>query len=371
MGQVKVCISFRDPCKEGLRGDNLRSEPRWERLALEACINNPEVEEIYTLSCEWHSGSSITPKYKGRVNNRISKECIFLAQDWKTSDIQAYDFKGIIVHIFIGPWLEEKETIKELVGRKKILLAMGHPDLYENQLDLTTGQMNNHLGNFITSDKFIYLPLPWIPKSEFKDCFQNSDLLYSSRILHLSALIENKCIQWAMEKLIIDPSLNLKILSGWEPREAKDYDPENQISYKLPKEINEFFWEKKELEKYTSIKDRVHIYYGLSWEQTLYIYSKTKLLISHAQHYGGPPMESSIYGVPFVGTTNRGALSKCEKYLHSPSIDEAIALYERLLVDNNFYQDIARSYNEYAVSTYSFDAFNQALNNIVKTRFQD
>lgn len=133
---MKLCISLRDPAGPNLRDSNFRSEPRWERLALEASISNPEVKEIYTSGYEWVGGKDVTSKYKGVITKQEATNCILVIQDWNTSVINSKSFKAIVVNIFHGPWIEQKREIEDATARYRnnVFFVMGHPVLYNDEL---------------------------------------------------------------------------------------------------------------------------------------------------------------------------------------------------------------------------------------------
>lgn len=387
-----ACISLRDPVPQDLRRGNLRSEGRWERLALEALTKNPEVQEIYTVGYPWENGNKVCPKYKGLLRNPVPQNCVLILQDWCAAIrvIGEFKFSAVVVHIFHGPWLNQVEQVKEKrnLVNGNLFFCMGHPEMYFRELggvkdcpEWLQGSalgrpMPGHLGNFTTSDKFFFLPLPWIPESRYADRFQNKNILWCNRIQFLSDLVTSPSAQWALDKLAKDETLQLRFLTGWPKKAARDHDWAKNITtyfYETGEEMEDVFWKYPQLSKFLSIRSRVTFKYEISYEEVLVEQSNAKLLIGERTSYGGPPLEAAMYGVPFVqagGSQHKisGALGACPEYLSVSSDKEACILLDRLIADHDFYTKIAKGYNSYAVNTYSHTAFNQHLNNMLKAK---
>ena len=113
---VNICIPLRQQVTGDLQVGNLRSEARWERQVLEACLINPEVKNIFTMGYEWEGGKRLNPKYNGRATRKETQHCVLLAQDWNTEYGCRYDWQGIITNIFPGPWLEQLLDIQNVVA---------------------------------------------------------------------------------------------------------------------------------------------------------------------------------------------------------------------------------------------------------------
>jgi hypothetical protein len=378
---MKVCISLRDPATPDLQDGNMRSEPRWERQVLEACTRNPEVTEIYTAGYEWQNGKNICSKYKGKLSTSSPNDCILIIQDWNTSVINSHPFKAAVVNIFHGPWLEQKQEVLNAIAKFKgnIFFTMGFPVLYAEELGPTgpspglpysirsrTSLSSSHLENFTSKDNIYLLPVPGIPEGKFENNFNKTTLLWVSRLVFLNQLENSLTLDWSLSKLDKDPSLTLEILTGWEKHEVKDYINEQVVF--LEENINDAFFKLNKFQKYSHLKNRVQVHCSLSWRQVLATYGKAKLLTTHHKHYGGPPLEASMHGVPFIGTANIGALGDCSEYLYTAAETDACDLLEKLLTDSEFYEKTAKDYYNYAVKTYSYDSFNKNLCQILKSR---
>lgn len=378
---MKVCISLRDKVGSDLRAESLRSEPRWERLALEACTRNPEVTDIFTLGFEWREGTSFTPKYRGFLNNSVASETILLMQDCNTSVLGSFGFKAAVINIFHGPWIGQKDEIWNLTRRlgNRVFFVLGHPRLYRDEMgfsfdvakrdpSVVRAAADSHLRNFSTTDRILFLPVPWIPESCYADRFDKKNLLWPCRILYMGQVFDSFTVDWALKELIKDQSLSLNILTGFEKdnSNAKDYVNGNVIS--IAGNINDYFWRAEKMQKYLSIRSRVHLHYAMSWRDILAINAESRLMLFHGKQYGGPPLEAAMYGIPFIGVYNGGALADCQDYLYTVYDHEVAAIFDRLFTDHNYYNDIAKKYHDYAVGMYSFDNFNTTLNTILKER---
>ena len=365
---MKVCVSLRDPADTDLRKGNFRTEPRWERLALEACVSNPEITEIYTLGYDWRGGCSVTSKYKGVLRSSPT-DCVLLMQDWNHSTINSHRFKAAVVNIFHGPWIEQKAEIDNVRAKlnNNVFFVLGHPTLYE---DIALKRTGSKMSELVSIERILSLPVPWVPESRYQDRFEIKNLLFAARLITVSQMGTFSQLLWALESLLADTSLHLTILNGWKPGEAKDLVAGKMVP--VADDITNHFWQLEKFKPYQSVRDRVKIRSGLDWSEVLEENAKAKLLLT-SSNYGGSPMEAAMHGLPFVGiplphwTFRAGSMVSCPGFLWTESVEEMNATLSRLLTDRDFYTETALKYHDYAMETYSFDAFNNNLNQLLKS----
>jgi len=361
---VNICIPVRDPPKQDLQLGNLRSESRWERQAIEACIQNPEVKNIFTWGYEWQGGSNVTPKYGGKISRTNGEHCILLMQDWNTRIATSYPWKGIIANIFHGPWLEQIPEIKNLVSvyQNKLAFTVGYPSLFNNPL------AREHLLKFLSSENIISLPVPGIPNNRFQSNFQNNTITWAWRIIAVNTLLKAPGIIWALNQLQQDASLNLFILTGWEKNEVKEVMDNGEV-IKINSDLSTYLWSQPEMQEFLDVRNRCIVEYALDWREVMNLYGRTKVLLNYSKQLGGPPLEAAMYGLPFVGTSyEEGVICQCPDYLVANNEQEYIQLLNQLLTDQDFYDTTAVSYNNFAVNMYSYESFNNNLNSILKER---
>ncbi len=366
---MKVCISLRDNAPANLRDGNLRSEGRWERQALEASLQNPAVSEVYTVGCNWEGNH---PKYKGPLHT--PNDVILLMQDWNSSVIR-HDFKAAVVNIFSGPWLEQIPEVQSAFSRLRgnLFFTMGFPIMYRNELNApsrsgheTVGlEVDSHLAKFVPRENILLLPVPGAPYITEGSSFDKTSLLWVSRLVFISQMANSQTLLWSLKKLEQDPSLNLEVVTGWFPEEVKDY-VDGQVVYR--NNITESFWAIEAFAPFVGVRDRVQIHLHLDWAQIISKYNQAKLLTMYGRMFGGPPLEAGMHGVPFVGMKNTGALGDCSEYVYAEDEAAACLLLEKLLNDRDFYTTVSNSYREYVRDHYTFDAFNNNLNSLLRDR---
>lgn len=358
---MDICIPLRDPAPTNLRLGNLRSEPRCERAMLEAVANCDWVTGVYSLGNVWDGGATVAPKYRGLLQPAESKGVVLLMQDWwQHPQYPLFRFKGYVVNIFAGPWDSDTYDINLLSAAmgERFVFTTGYPSLFNDT------QHKEGLKRFKPPSHL--LPYPCIPESRYEPRFHKKTLLFPQRLLFMDDLNENFCVRWALSKLREDPGLNLRILSGFAPDNVMSNN--GGKGHVVSTEINKYFWSLPKIAPFVDVRPRVRLEYGLDWETVLGIYSDTKLVIQADRHYGGPPLESAMYGIPFVGTMkNAGALTECPGYLFRTGEDAICGTLEQLLTDEGFYTKTALAYNKYAMDTYSYRAFTDNLKALLTT----
>lgn len=366
---MKICVHLRDDPPANLRLSNLRSEGRWEREVFEAVLQNPLVTDVFSSGYRWPGQHE---KYRGRIKNETSRGCILLMQDWNLSVLEDRKFAGVFVNIFAGPWLEQIPEIKakyqEYGG--KLFFTMGFPIIFREEFERvarTDGpepEKKSHLEQFLPRDNIFLLPVPGAPYVRETSNFDKKKLLLGQRLIFINQLETIKTLFWSLEKLQQDPSLHLDILTGWKAEEVKDY-VDAQVVYR--DDIWKYFWENPAFTAYRDVANRVNIHLELDWETTLGLYSEAKLLVTYGKLFGGPPIEAGMHGVPFVGTAKTGALGDCSLYQYAENEDEACRLLDKLHSDEEHYNRIGSSYRRYVETHYTYEAFNDTLNNLIRS----
>ncbi len=371
---MKVCVSLRDHSPANPRHDNLRSEGRWERQVLEACVENPEVTELYTVGSSW-DGSS--PKYKGNINKGKASECILLMQDWNASHVNNYRYKAAIINIFSGPWVEQIDEVKSALSNYggNIFFTMGFPVMYRNELGADSrwgngvpgkAETTSHLEKFLPRENILLLPVPAAPYVSQENNFDKTNLLWVSRLIFMQQMAQSSSLLWSLKKLEQDPSLTLDVLTGWFKQEVKDY-VNDTVVYRP--DIVSSFWELEVFAPYVAVRDRVRIHLDLHWEQILSMYSGSKLLTTYGKMFGGPPVEAGMHGIPFVGSGKElGALCDTPEYQSAETEDAACVILDKLLTDRDFYTMIGNAYRGYVTEHYTYEAFNKNLMKLLSDR---
>jgi hypothetical protein len=349
---------MRDPVSDNLRAGNLRGEARWERQVLEACLENTEITELYTSGHKWRGYG----KYKGLVNASIAKDCILILHDYWDSVINQYTYKGIIANIFVGPWETQKTAIKLKAQqyKEKLIFSVGY-EAFDKIYNV-----KSYLKDFIPNENIVVLPVPGASYITDTNNFHNKILLSSYRILLLSSIYQSPSIIWALSKLRQDKELELVIVTSWNEKEKRDLI--NNESVPITGNMIDYFWNREQVKEFQDIKSQVTILNSIEHHEMLTLYSKTKLLLPCDKYYGGPGVEAAMHGVPFVGNLKNGAFAFCKEYLIASNSDEHLALLEKLYTNEEFYTTIANGYRDYAKANYSYQAFNNTFNQIMKER---
>ena len=369
---MKICVGLRDDAPPNLRQDNLRSEGRWERQVLEACLQNPHVSEVFTTGSVWKGNS---PKYRGSITESAASSAILLNQDWNTSVVNKYRYKAVITNLFAGPWPEQTEEVKSTYRNLNgnLFFTLGFPVMHRQEVvDRNPYSGMVYLEKFIPRSNIILLPVPGAPYVSNESNFERKNLVWAQRLIFMSQLEESATLLWSLKMLEKDSSIHLDILTGWKRNEVKNLI-DGQVVFR--ESIVDDFWNLGKFSPLRHLKDRVNIYLELSWEEVIDKYSKAKLFTTYGRAFGGPPIESGMHGIPFVASGNTGALCDCPNYLYVSSDPytnnkelEACDTLEKLLTDRELYTKIGNSYRDYVRDNYTYEAFNRNLNKILSDR---
>ena len=91
-------------------------------------------------------------------------------------------------------------------------------------------------------------------------------------------------------------------------------------------------------------------------------------MTTYGRLFGGAPIEAGMHGVPFVGSGKTGALGDCEDYQYALTEVEACDVLNKLYNDREFYTKVGDAYRSYVKDHYTFEAFNNNLNNLLLDR---
>lgn len=365
---MKICLSLRDPAPQNLRSGNFRSEPRWERQVLEALMSNPLVSAVYTIGC---ACTYSHPKYKGAMTVKDSSSTLLLLQDWNYSALQSFPWRAAIINIFAGPWESQRSEVATMLQKLdgRLYLTLGFPIMYRAEVDASLVRPERgaipRLGEYVPMDNVILLPNPGAPSIIEGSSFDKTRLLWARRCIYISELINSPHLLWSLQQLEKDTNLHLDILTGWAPGEAKDYVDTAVLM--LP-DMPNYFWAHEKLKPFLHVRDRVIIHAQRGWDEVLALYSQAKLLTAVARGFGGPPIEAAMHGIPFVAIGDTGALLDCPEYLLVGTEEAALPILDRLISDRGYYDKVGNSYREYVRETYTYQAFNENINNIITSR---
>lgn len=355
MDNINVCVFLRGPAPTNLHSDNLRGEPRWERQALEASLNNPQVSAVYTSGHVW---SGKHPKYKGKMQTSVAPSTVLLTHDWHRGQIQGFNYRAVFANIFSSPAPSQaaqvRDTNKSLNGR--LFFTLGYPYLYNEVAKI------EQLESFLPRENIVSLPVPGSPAVVPGSNFDKTKLLWAQRCSYMLRMENALPLLWSLQQLDKNTDLTLDILSGWSPGEAKNYVDERIIS--LP-DATKAWWELEKFSPYVHLKDRVTLHPQLGWDEVLVLYGQSKLLLTYGLSFGGPPVEAGMYGVPIVTNGISGAMVDCEEFLTTSTEEDALLVYERLLEDREFYDKVGNSYRDYVDKTYTYAAFNSNFNRLL------
>ena len=361
----KIAVHMRENIRNGFRGDNLRSEPRWERQVCEACLENSEIDEVFSAWPQWISNNPPPPKFRNGFPIQRHNDAPLIVQDFWNND-HGFSPKGWLFNIYAGAAPLE-QSLKNFIDNLK--------SRYHERLVFTYGytgsvHIKTNLINMVGSDYAEELPVPSVPYVAVDDSFEKKILLWGQRWIflrmegsHVVGEVKDemyKIFSWIAARLKKDPTLEFHLLSGYGPQdiEFRHYPP-----------VADYFWSFDCVAPLREVKDRVVIHEGMDWQQTLNIYAKTKLVVSFAENYGGSPAECGMYGIPFIGRPLVNPLVDCPVYLsediHSPNYYN---LLDKLCDDHEFYSKIGNGYRDFVAEHYTYSAFSKKLLSILKDR---
>jgi hypothetical protein len=348
---MKICVHLRDECTENLQSSNLRGEPRWERQALEALTSNIEVTDLYTSGKIWPNGQKYCSKYRGLIHKSHSSDVILVTHDWNYDVLLAGNYKGYIANIHSGPWATQKEEVqkKDWDMHRKIIFTYGYPVFQKTH--------EPYLQQFINKSQIYCLPVPGAPQVyDNTENFNKKILLYPIRPIFAQTIFDEISIQWALQQLEKDSSLQLVITSAVDFNTLPDIKNKNFI---------------QEFKQQAKVKDnlftRITFRSALNWNDLMNIYSQTKLMIAfNSTGFGGPAVEPAMYGIPYTNHKSDGALTLITEWIKTNSNEEALSAFDRLLIDKEYYELKSQAYQRYVDDTYTYKAFNANLNKILQ-----
>ena len=335
-----------------IRAGNLHGEERWERQALESLVGSGDFSVKTTMSkCEFPNVGVIT-------NSDEARNTVLLIQDFSPEIIMKYKWKGVIINIFSEPTLDNLNFVRDLKKEYKNKI------IFTYSFKHSTRSMGILREQRVGKDFLYHLPCPAAPYIYEGNNFDKKILLMPYRAL-LHCFPEVPCtptfMSYALEWLggIIDEFKDHSVyfLTGYHPREASVQHIENLIydsSYSVLLKKN---------------RNRVKVFSGMGWSQVLDIYKNTKLMCTNAFGFGGPPIESGMHGIPFVGRfADVGPLVGSPDYLSADTGEQTVIYLDKLFRDREFYTRIGNSYREYVRQTYTYTKFAKNFSRLLLER---
>ena len=345
---VKVAVSLRMATPPNLKEGNLRGEPRWERQVLESLYES-DMFEVFTRGFKWDNAPMVTKKQ--------AADTVLIIQDFQPAVIKSMKWAGVVVNLFAEPWKEhlgEVAQLREEYG-DRLIFTYGFPKIHYSKECL--------FHQSVGKENLTLLPVPAVPYIYRENNFDKKILLMPYRMLLNSLNVGVGCVSinntlsWLGDILEEFDDYKVNFISGYTVAEATET--------RMYESLGNVAGNKKLL----NYRNRVKIYNSLPWSGVLDIYKETKVMCHHAINYGGPPMESAMHGVPFVGHSldandasfNTGPLALCPNFLGVPTIEDSLPILDKLIKNREYYTLIGNSYRDYVEKTYSYTAFADNL----------
>ena len=82
---------------------------------------------------------------------------------------------------------------------------------------------------------------------------------------------------------------------------------------------------------------------------------------------GGPAIEPAMFGIPYTNL-QPGIMAHLPEWITTNCGKDAVTVFDRLLIDKEFYETKSFAYREYIKKTHTFAAFNINLNNKLREK---
>jgi hypothetical protein len=212
-------------------------------------------------------------------------------------------------------------------------------------------------------DRVKFLPHVIDIEHDHRNMFENKDLFWTAKggfnPYSQSATLTEQCVKWIAHELKRNPSSMFYMVSAAHGVE------QNECIEKI-KHHNLYQKYLKELHSQVIILDPLTPY-----SRILELLKNTKIVInpgSFEHTYGGSPIEAAMLGIPTVNYSNQSPfvqLDGCMTISNSKQDEKYIEFLHKLMYNPNFYEEKAKLYKEYVVSTYGKERFLLELTTIL------
>lgn len=355
---VYVAVSSRDPVKTKLRDDNLHGESRCERQCLESTLLCPEIDGVYYFNGHASESSELFSrfgnKFYGSITDEACKDTVIISMDfWPHILDKEKRFRGFVFIIFHGLWEKDLPEAKRLLSEYGSKVVFTY--LFPNS---PTGP---YIEGMVGKENVELLPMPGIPEVVECNNFDKNLLLWNQRFIyqHMEDATIFPVFEWITQKLLEDKNKKFTVITGFREEDLKWH------SYKP--DASDQFWSYESAKILAPVRDRVTILGSIGWQDVLDLLSETKLPLGFTAQYSG--IESCMYGLPFIGKTGCSPILGCEKYIQEGrTIEERIAILDRLYTDKEYYTEVGSSYRDFVRNVYTYSAFSKNLLSIMKKR---
>lgn len=345
---------------------NWRGEPRWESNAVDALLDqgrtvhsttdiwlspDPRPPNLYDLNMDWVE-QSVQISYG--VASEIYTGAYPAGLNPKYRLVQYYD----------GPTQETRDTFFKY--------AKNAPGSIVATTAFQAGLQSSRLKQVLGAENVEWVAGPTVPCVHWDHCsFEQTGLLWAHR--NFVGLAEHQTNE--MKKLFslvaswlnTDPALEVVMLVTW---------PSIEIGNRFKQDGLDYFFSFACTTPLTPFKDRVKVHTSKHWIEVLEIMSKTKLVISPAEQFGGPPFEAGSYGIPsilqrqvnpFVSENGQPLFPEVLGVQQGAS-QEFLNTLERLHTDRDFYCKHGNGYRKYIDKYATYAAFVARLEEIATRR---
>ena len=133
--------------------------------------------------------------------------------------------------------------------------------------------------------------------------------------------------------------------------------------------VEERIFESPIMQILNPVRNRITVAQKMGWDKILQVVSNSKLSITPtSERYGGPPAEAGAYGIPYVTDDRPTMFGMFTDRLCASSMQERLAIYDRLMDEHTFYRQSGDSYRKFIQTHHTYDAFIRNLFRILSER---
>lgn len=346
---MKYLIHLSMAINNGIGGDNLRGEPRFERNLLSAFISSGET--IYTTDYPkpiWNSGQA-PDNLKTYTEIGGIKNTVYFSHGAPNHTTIYREAENYIIQQFNVPDPPIRNTIKALMENANLLI--------------TTSFNNNliNLKNDYGDSNVVLIEGPAVPDIVYRG--EDSSpyyMLWSYRNFFQFTSrhpLEVKTIfSWCLSKLLRYENYRVCVVVGDFPEHGKTEE-----------QVTEWFWGLGCVAPLKNHKDRVDVFYNVDWDTMMQLNKHTRVIISPAESAGGPPYEAAINGVPIVLNEKSFPFKFSGAIMSGDSVNDFVGHLESLMSDK-YYYSASKLYYNYVRERASYSAYIEQIKKEIESR---
>lgn len=361
---MKYLVHLTAPVTTNLSADNYRGEPRWERNCVSALLS--QHRQVHTVWDIWQSKETPPPNLHSGINKDWLAESRMITYGVPaTTNIGDVRAKNYIVQYLDGPSHQTKDEFLKFDREK--------PGSIVATCSFKSWVYIKRLKDVLGEENVEWVQGPTVPfVVDGADNHKQTYLLWSYRNFEKFTREDpvglDRLFGVIAGYLKEDPSLRLGMVINPDR-------PETHAAIQADK--MGWFFNLHPIRNVRPYMDRVDIFYNIHWHQMMDLMSKTRLIISPAEPFGGPPFEAAMYGIPsvlghesnpFIDSVRNPQFDELLTAPQGKICDPFLQKIDRLFRDHTFYRKHGDGYRAHVKQYATFEAYVRQIEEIAKKR---